>query len=458
MHMKVRHLLLATATSVLLSVGVAHAADAFKIGEDPRFSWKSLDDFKAAHPGLEGQKLSIWDSWNNPGDAAQWNEVLSIFNQATGANAVGSSSKNYEEQARIDLEGKSPSDILILPQPGLLADFAKKGYLTDLGDDTLKWINDNYAAGSSWASYGNYEGPDGKKHQYGFPYKQELKSLVWYSPDNFAEKGYQVPKTMEELFDLSNKIIADGGTPWCIGLGSGGATGWVATDWIEDLMLRTQPPEVYDGWVDNTVKFNDPRVIQAMDIFGSIAKNDKMVAGGTKAVVTTEFVDSPKGLFTVPPQCYLHRQASFIASAFPDGTVAGQDYDFFYMPPYASHPELGRPVLGAGNIVTITKDSPIARAFIDFLKTPIANEIWMAQTNSAFLSALKSVNLDTYASDALRKQGQIMLDATTFRFDGSDLMPGAIGAGAFWTGMVDFVNGASAKDVADKIQAAWDKL
>ena len=169
----------------------------------------------------------------------------------------------------------------------------------------------------SWAALGQYEGKDGAEHQYGFPYKQETKSLVWYSPDNFAEKGYEVPKTMEELFALSKKIVADGGTPWCIGIESGGATGWPATDWIEDLMLRTQPPEVYDGWVANTVKFNDPRVIAAIDIFGSIVKDDEMVAGGSKAVATTSFGDSPKGLFTVPPQCYLHRQASFIPAFFP---------------------------------------------------------------------------------------------------------------------------------------------
>jgi alpha-glucoside transport system substrate-binding protein len=159
----------------------------------------------------------------------------------------------------------------------------------------------------------------------------------------------------------------------------------------------------------------------------------------------------------VPPRCYLHRQASFIAAQFPEGSVAGEDYDFFYFPA-SSEKDLGRPVLGAGNIVTITSDSPAARAFIDFLETPIAHEIWMAQPNSSFLSAHKGANVDVYSSDALRAQGEILLNATTFRFDGSDLMPGAIGAGAFWTGMVDFVNGKSAQEVADQIQAAWDAL
>ncbi len=120
------------------------------------------------------------------------------------------------------------------------------------------------------------------------------------------------------------------------------------------------------------------------------------------------------------------------------------DYDFFYLPPYASK-DLGNPALVSGNIATIASDSPAARAFIEFLQTPIAHEIWMAAPNSAFLSVLKSANQDAYSSDAQRAQGQILLNATTARFDGSDLMPGPIGTGAFWTAMVDFVGGDTAE-------------
>ena len=432
----------------------------FKKGEGG-FNWASLDEFKAAHTGLEGQTLSFWNPWSEGGgtggDKDQWEAVLSYFADATGIVIQNGSSKNYEEQARIDIAAGSPADVTILPQPGLLADFAKQGALTDLGDDTTAWLTENYSAGSSWAALGQFEGKEGAVHQYAFPFKQEVKSLVWYSPDNFAEKGYTVPETWEDLMALQDKIVADGGVPWCLGIESGGATGWTATDWIEDILLRTQSPDVYDGWVKNTVKFNDPKIVAAIDAFGAIAKNDKYVAGGVKAVTTTSFGDSPKGLFTVPPQCYMHRQASFIPGFFPEGTVAGEDYNFFYLPASASA-NLGKPVLGSGNLVSITKDSPAARAFIDYLKTPLAHEIWMAQPAGSFLSAHKGVNTEVYNSQANKDLGQILLNATTFRFDGSDLMPGPIGAGAFWTGMVDFVNGKSAQEVADSIQAAWDKL
>ena len=454
-----RHLVAGISAIALAMAGVpsTQAQELLFPKGEGNFNWQSLDDFAAAHSDLEGQELRIWNAWYPEGDRTQWEAVLAYFEDATGVDVNNGSGPNYEELARADIAAGSPPNVLILPQPGLLADFAAQGALVPLGEDVTNWLAENYGAGESWAALGQYAGPDGTVAQYGFPFKQELKSLVWYSPDAFSENGYEVPETFEDLLALQDQMVADGNTPWCIGIESGGATGWPATDWIEDLMLRTQPPEVYDQWVSNEIPFNDPRVVETIELFGSIAKVDENVAGGRLAVATTNFGESPAGMFTVPPQCFLHRQASFIAAQFPEGSVAGEDYDFFYLPPYESK-DLGRPVLGAGNIATITSDSPAARAFIEFLKTPIAHEVWMAQDNSSFLSAHSGVNGDLYSSDALRAQGQILVDATTFRFDGSDLMPGPIGAGAFWTAMVDFVNGRSAQEVADQVQAAWDAL
>jgi alpha-glucoside transport system substrate-binding protein len=220
------------------------------------------------------------------------------------------------------------------------------------------------------------------------------------------------------------------------------------------MMLRTQSPDVYDKWVKHEIPFNDAAVVGAIEEFGAFARTDANVAGGAAAVATTDFRDSPKGLFSSPPQCYMHHQASFIPSFFPEGTAVGTDADFFYMPAYAGK-DLGKPVLGAGTLAFITKDSEASRAFIEWLKTPIAHEVWMAQ--SGFLTPLKSANPAAYGSDVTRKMGEILLNSTTFRFDGSDLMPGAVGAGTFWTGMVDYTGGKSAQEVADAIEASWPK-
>jgi alpha-glucoside transport system substrate-binding protein len=151
----------------------------------------------------------------------------------------------------------------------------------------------------------------------------------------------------------------------------------------------------------------------------------------------------------------MHRQASFIPAFFPEGTQVGTDVDFFYLPAYEGK-DLGSPVLGAGTVWGITKDSKGAQALIKFLQSPIAHEVWMA--GKGFLTPHKGVNTEVFSDPTLKKMNDILLGATTFRFDGSDLMPGGVGAGTFWTGMVDYTGGKSAEEVAATIQDSWEKL
>ncbi|WP_050528280.1 ABC transporter substrate-binding protein [Pseudorhodobacter aquimaris] len=441
------------AVVISLLAGAAQAEELkFAPGVDARFHWDSYEALKATD--LQGQRLTIDGTWAGV-DKALFESVIAYFEAATGAEVEYYGGDGLEQRVLIDVEAGSPPGIAIIPQPGLAADLAKRGKLTPLPPTTADWLRENYAAGQSWVDLATFEGPDGTPALYGFFYKVEVKSLVWYVPENLEDAGYSVPDSMEGLKALSDQIIADGGTPWCIGLGSGEATGWPATDWVEDLMLRNNPPQDYDAWVANEMPFDDPKVIAAIEDFGSFARNDAYVAGGVEAVGATDFRDSVKGLFTSPPACYLHHQASFIPSFFSEGTVVGQDADFFYFPAYEGK-ALGNPVLGSGTLFVITEDSPAAKAFMRFLQSPIAHEIWMAQ--SGFLTPHKGVNPETYSDMTARKMGDVLLGADTFRFDGSDLMPGAIGAGAFWTGMVDYAAGKEAAAVAADIQRTWDSI
>ena len=449
-----KHPFCITVALAALVAGGAQAQLVIEKNSDDRINWKSLEEFGAAHADLKGQSVTILAPWLGA-DQELFTSITAYFEDATGATVNYSGSTSFEQQIVIDSEAGSPPDIGVLPQPGLAAELAAKGYLTDLGDDNAQWVRDNYAAGESWAALGTYAGQDGAEHMFAFPYKADVKSLVWYVPENFEDAGYEIPETYEDLKALTEQIAADGEVPWCIGLASGGATGWPATDWVEDLMLRLNTPEDYDAWTTNALPFNDPKVVKAIEEFGWFAKNDEYVAGGAASVASNDFRESPAGLFESPPGCYMHRQASFIPSFFPEGTVEGEDYDFFYFPAPADG-SLGQPVLGGGTLFGVFTDNPVALAFIEFLKVPAVHELWMAQ--SGFTTPHTGVNMEAYASETQRKMGQILLDATTFRFDGSDLMPGSVGAGAFWTGMVDFVGGASAQDVADRIQQTWATL
>jgi alpha-glucoside transport system substrate-binding protein len=403
---------------------------------------------------LSGETITVFGTWLTP-ESDVIESIFDVFEEQTGATVKYVGSDSFEQQIIIDAEAGSAANISIFPQPGLAADLASRGFLTPLNDGTAEWVTENYAAGQSWVDLGTFADKEGVDQLYGFFFRTDLKSLVWYSPENFEDAGYDVPQSMEELKALNDQVVADGGTPWCIGLGSGAATGWPATDWVEDLLLRTQTPDVYDGWVNNTIKFDDPRIVAAIEEFGAFARNDDYVAGGAGAVASTDFRDSPKGLFASPPQCYMHRQASFIPAFFPEGTVVGEDADFFYFPSYADK-ELGNPVLGAGTLLAITNPSDGAQALVEFLREPAAHEIWMEA--GGFLTPHKGVDLSKFSSDSERAMNDILLNATTFRFDGSDLMPGGVGAGSFWTGMVDYTGGKDAAEVATGIQSSWDSL
>ena len=445
--------LYAGAAGLALIAGTAGAQELiFTPGEEDRFNWDSFDAFAEDHD-LDGETVSISGPWTGR-DAEMVENVLAYFKEATGAEVNYSGSDSFEQDIVISAEAGSSPNIAVFPQPGLASDMAERGHLEPLGDDFADWVHDNYAAGEAWAELATYEGPDGEDI-FGLFYKVDVKSLVWYSPDQFFEMGYEIPETMEELQELTEQIAADGETPWCIGLGSGEATGWPATGWIEDLMLRLHDREVYDEWVSNDMPFDDPRVIEAIEEFGWFARNDAHVRGGAESVATADWRDSPSGLFGFPPDCYMHKQASFIPNFFPDGLEYGLDYDFFYFPAYEDR-DLGDPVMGAGTMFTIAEDSPGARAFLDFLRTPIAHEVWMGQTG--FLTPFEEVNPEAFRDESMQAMNEILLDATVFRFDASDMMPGEIGAGAFWTGMVDYVTGDDAGDVARMIQDRWDSM
>ena len=447
-----KRVLMSAAAVTALMAGTATAQDLiFPVGEGA-FNWDSYAELEKID--LNGEQVTVFGPWLGP-DQELVENVLAYFAAATGADVRYAGSDSFEQQIVVDAEAGSAPNVAVFPQPGLVSDMAKRGFVTPLGDETANWVRDNYAAGQSWVDLGTFSGPDGNDGLFGLFFKVDVKSLVWYNPENFEDFGYDVPQSMEELKTLSEQMVADGNTPWCIGLGSGGATGWPATDWVEDMMLRTQEPAVYDKWVSNEIKFDDPAVVGAIEEFGWFARNDDFVSGGAGAVASTDFRDSPKGLFSSPPQCMMHRQASFIPAFFPEGTEMGLDADFFYFPAYEGK-ELGNPVLGAGTIWSITNDSTGAQALMEFLKSPIAHEVWMAQ--QGFLTPLKSVNTDLYATDTLKKMGEILLSADTFRFDASDLMPGGVGAGSFWTGMVDYAGGKPAAEVAAEIQSSWDAL
>jgi len=401
---------------------------------------------------FKGTKVSVTGPQTGE-DANKFNESFREFEEKTGIDIEYEGSKEFEATISARVDGGNPPDIADFPQPGLAASFAKSGKVIDVSTYiSEEWLKQNYT--ESYLDIATLEGQSGTVLG-GVWHRAFPKSLVWYPKAAFDEAGYEVPETGEELTALMDQIVTDGDTPWCIGIESGAATGWPATDWTEEYMLRTTSLENYDKWVTGELPFTDPIVKNAVEQWSEIWFNDKYVFGGRASIVSTNFGDAPRPMFDKPdPKCWLHKQGSFITSFFPEGSVAGTDYSVFYLPPV--DPQYGKPVLFSGDLMVAFTDRPEVRAVMSFFSTGASVESWVKAGGAT--SPHKDANLEWYSNETDRAVADILQQAESVRFDGSDLMPGVVGAGTFWKGMTDYVAGSVPLDEAlEEVQAGWPK-
>jgi alpha-glucoside transport system substrate-binding protein len=388
-------------------------------------------------------------------DEVKFNASVAEFEGWTGIDIQYTGSKEFEAVIRAAVEGGAPPDVVDFPQPGLLKGFVEAGQVIDASTFlNADWLQQNYL--QSWLDMGQMNGPDGTITA-GIWARFNGKSLVWYPKKAFEAAGYTVPTTWDELITLSDQIVADGDSPWCVGIESGAATGWPATDWMEEFMLRTTSLENYDNWSfpadpANRLSFTSPEVKAAAETLGELWFKDNYVYGGREAIASTFFGDAPVPMFDDPPKCYMHKQGNFITSFFPEGVVAGEDYSFFYLP--GIDEAYGKPFLVAGDIYAMFNDRPEVRAVMDFFTRGESLKTWLASGGA--LSPHNDTPLDWYGSEVERGIAALVAEATSVRFDGSDLMPGAVGAGSFWKGMTDWVSGTVDLDTAlAEIDASW---
>jgi alpha-glucoside transport system substrate-binding protein len=398
------------------------------------------------YSGISGKTVTIYASIRDT-EADLLQQSWKDFTNCTGVKISYEGSGEFETQVKVRVDGGRAPDIAFIPQPGLIETFAKAGKLKAASDKTKTTATANYSA--DWLRYATIDGKF-----YGAPLGSNVKSFVWYSPKMFKDKGWKIPTTWDELIALSNTIAATGIKPWCAGIESGVATGWPATDWIEDVLLRDQGPDVYDNWVAHKIPFNDAKIVSATDKVGSILKNPAFVNGGigdVKSIATTAFQEG--GIPITTGKCALHRQASFYANQWPQGTKVAEDGDVFafYFPAIDTSK---KPVLGAGEFTVAFADRPEVQAVQTYLASgDYANS--RAKLGN-WVSANKKLDLANVANPIDKKSVQILQDSSAvFRFDGSDQMPSAVGAGSFWKEMTNWITGKDTKSTLDAIEASW---
>ena len=380
------------------------------------------------------------------------NESWAAWEEENGIDIQYESSKEFEAQIGVRAQGGSAPDLAIFPQPGLLGDLASRGYIQPAPEGVAANVEQYWS--EDWAGYGTVDGT-----LYGAPLMASIKGFIWYSPSQFAENGWEVPTTWQELVDLTEQAATDlGGPPWCVGFGSDAATGWPGTDWVEDLVLRQAGPDVYDQWVSHEVPFTDPQIKEAFDAVGSIILDPKYVNAGlgdVSSINSTPFGDAARVLGD--GSCALHHQASFFDGFIQDpangNATVGPDADIWaFITP--SIDGQGNAVTGGGEIIGAFSNDADTIKVQEYLSSPE----WANSRVSlgGVISANNGLDPSNASSPILQEAIKILQDPdTTFRFDASDLMPGAVGSAAFFEGMRNWVNGTSTDEVLSFIDNAW---
>ncbi|MDX2380109.1 MAG: ABC transporter substrate-binding protein [Acidimicrobiia bacterium] len=405
-------------------------------------------ELEAAQAGeYDGTSVSVIGVWTD-NEEENFTGSLASFSEETGIDIAYEGVSDFATLINVRVEAGDAPDIAMFPQPGLLGSFVESGDAIDIGEFiTPEDLAENY--GEGWIDLATFDDTLA-----GVFFRASTKSIVWYPVKAWEEAGYEIPETWEELTALQDQIVADGSTPWCISIEDGDNTGWVGTDWVEDVLLRTAPVEVYDQWITHEVAFDDPEVVEALDIVGDIWLNEDYVFGGTTGILSTWIGDTPTPMFAEGgPDCWMHRQAGWIIDFFPeDQQEFGVDAAYFYLPSI-EEADYGKPVLGAGDLAGAFDDRPEVRALMQYMSTPEAAEGWAAA--GGFISPNSGLSSDAYANEGDAAQAEILVNATTLRFDASDLMPPEVGAGSFWAGIVDWVEGQSAADMLAAVEASW---
>ena len=400
--------------------------------------------------GGGGDSVTVFGAFTQPNEVEPFEAAMAEAEEELGISIQYEGSREFETLITTRVQGGNPPDIALFPQPGLLLDVAESAEVTPL-DEYLDLAAVEEALVPGILEAGKAE--DGTA--YGLPVAMGVKSVLLYPVPEFEEAGYAVPTTQAELAALEQQIKDDGGTPWCMGMEAGDATGWVGTDWIEEYMLRVNGPEVYDQWVNHEIPFDAPEVRAAFEAFGERWQTEGNVLGGAQGMLSIPYGDTANAMFEDPPGCWLHRQGSFIASFFPEDVQADLENNVAaaYFPPDEEGFD-GSPVLISGDLAMMLNDTEPARQLMEFMSTPEFGGPWVE--GGGVISPKVDFDASQYPNDLLRTAAEIGTGADVVRFDGSDLMPGAVGAGSFWSGIVDWVGGQKdLNETVTGIEQSW---
>ncbi|MFD8920413.1 ABC transporter substrate-binding protein [Streptomyces sp. NPDC059569] len=434
-----RSAMLLSCTAVTLALG------ATACGGDP------VTTAGGGDKSLGGQTISVAGVWSGA-EQKNFQKVLDAFSEKTGAKTeFVSTGDNVSTVIGSKIEGGNAPDVAMVPQVGVLQQFAKQGWLKPLSETAQKSVDANYA--SVWKKYGSVDGS-----LYGLYYKAAHKSTVWYSPEALDQAGVEPPKTYAEMLTSAQAVSDSGLSAFAVA----GEDGWTLTDWFENIYLSQAGPEKYDRLAAHTIKWTDPTVVKALTTLGTLFADKELIAGGQKGALSTDFPGSVEKVFGPEPEAGMVYEGDFVAGVAKDefGKKIGEEATFF---PFPAVDGGKAPVVSGGDAAVVLKDGKnqkAAMAFMEYLASPEAAEVWAEL--GGFVSPNKNVDLAKYGDETTRRTAESLVGAgDSVRFDMSDQAPAAFGGTkgmGEWKLLQDFLRDPSdPKATAGRLEAAAAK-
>jgi alpha-glucoside transport system substrate-binding protein len=384
------------------------------------------------------------------GQEAGFQAEVEAWAEENGYTVNFSQTGNFNQLINTRVQGNDAPDVALFPQPGIMVEMAEQGLLADLSEIVDASELEQHVQGV--LETGQVDGT-----QYAVPMSINVKSIVFYPKQPFEAAGYEIPETYDDLVALTDQIQETGTTPWCFGIESEAATGWPATDWVENLYVINNGAEAYNQWVAHEVPFNDDTVTETLEQMEALLLAEGRTNGGRESIASNNFNTAANPMFDEPPGCFMYRQGNFVAQegGFPDDVLADLDntVGVFAMPGQSAE---DKPVLGGGDLAGIfSQDNEAAQELIRFLASAdFGTQEYGASGN--WISPRIDFDQSLYPNETWRAIATTAYESTDFVFDGSDQMPGEVGSGSFWREMVAWISGG--QDITttlDNIENSW---
>ena len=310
----------------------------------------------AAAPAGERTKITYWYDPPDQGTSCVVENVITPFNaQSTSVEVEAVSTPNAWDATRTAIAGGAGPDVVVTPGPSFVFELAKAGQLLPL-DDYVNQYNWSKTV-IPWAL--NLGKVDGKL--YSLP--DEVETLVlYYNKTLFAEKGWQPPKTIDELVALAAKIKAADIIPF----GHANSEWRPANEWFVGEFLNhvAGPQKVYDA-LTGKVSWDDPDFLKAIEILNNMQQQGQFNGGldryftGTFNEIHSAFGDG-KAAMNIEGTWFLGDISQFF------GGTSGNQNDWDWVPVPSSN---GDAIfdLGIGSTYSINKNSKVPAAAAEFL-------------------------------------------------------------------------------------------